>query len=251
MHGVGLLSPAGRRAAMKIRGRRECQSCGCRWSYYDTGSVACPECGSVESVGIDDRRLHTDAPTSLDLSRYRTAAAEGKFEDVADECASDLRRYLRRRGFVSGGDLRDLDDTVLTARELLQALDLFGRLRDPRDEERAYVFDLLRGVEPGERPPPDQAPERLRAARGLGYATAVRDYRRDLGTWLDEHPDPEARRTLGRVGERVKRVRALQGEVNPASVETLVRAVREIGSYLRTGAEGDLAAARARLDRLD
>jgi len=38
---------------MKIRGDRECKSCGTRWSYYETGSIECPACGSVHSVGVD------------------------------------------------------------------------------------------------------------------------------------------------------------------------------------------------------
>jgi uncharacterized Zn finger protein (UPF0148 family) len=236
---------------MKVRGQRECRSCGCRWSYYDTGSVACPACGSAESVGVDDRHLHTDAPAALDLSRYRDAAAEGSIADVLEDCKTDLRAYLRRRGFVHGGDLQALDDTVLAGRELRQALDLFDRLRDPRDAEREYLFALIGGTDAGERPPPERVPERLVPARGLGCANAVSDYRRDLGEWLDEHPDPEVRRTLGRVGEWVKRVRALQGDVDPATVESLVRAVREIGAYLRADDEGDLAGARDRLDRLD
>ena len=51
---------------MKVRGRRECEACGARWSYFDTGEVTCPDCGSLHSVGLDDERaLHTASTATL------------------------------------------------------------------------------------------------------------------------------------------------------------------------------------------
>ncbi|MFB6103396.1 MAG: hypothetical protein ABEJ73_12645 [Haloplanus sp.] len=232
---------------MKVRGRRECQNCGCRWSYYETGSVACPECESLRSVGVDDRTLHTDAPATLDLAPYRNAAADDSLADVVDDCKRDLREYLRRRGFVDGGDLQPLDDTVLAAHELLQVVDLFDRTRAPSDADRAYLLALLRGAADGERPPLETVSEAWASARGLGYANAIEDYRRDLQDWLDEQPDSEARRTLGTIHERVKRVQALQGDVAPETAESLVRATREVGRYLIEDDESALASARERL----
>ena len=232
---------------MKIRGQRECQSCGHRWSYYETGSVACPACESLRSVGIDERHLHTDSPATLDLSPYRTAWAEDRLADAVDDCKSDLREYVRKRGFVDGGSLRPLDDAFLTAHELLQVMDLYGRARDPSDDEERYLLALLRGADEGERPPPEDVSAGWAKARGLAYANAVDDYRRDAIEWLDDHPDPEARRTLGTVHERVKRVQALQGDVSPTEAESLVRAAREVGRYLTAGEESALASARERL----
>jgi uncharacterized Zn finger protein (UPF0148 family) len=232
---------------MKVRGQRECQACGNRWSYYETGSVACPACESLRSVGVDDRTLHTDAPATLDLSPYRVAWADDELADHVDDCKRDLRAYLRQRGFVDGGDLRRLDDTVLAASELLQVIDLFGRERDPSDADERYLLALLQGAEDGERPPPETVSAAWTEARGLGYADAVADYRRDVSDWLDEHPDPEARRTLGAIHERVKRVQALQGDVSPTEAGSLVRAAREVGRYLIDGDESALAAARERL----
>jgi hypothetical protein len=233
---------------MKVRGRRECRNCGCRWSYYETGSVACPECESLRSTGVDDRTLHTDTPATLDLTPYRNAAAEGTLSAHVEDCKRDLRTYCRRRGFVDGGDLRPLDDGVLAAQELLQVVDLFDRTRDPTDEDRTYLLALLRGADRGERPGPETVSGAWAAARGLGYADAVADYRRDLLAWLDEHPDPPARRTLGSVHERVKRVRALGGDVSPTAAESLVRAAREVGTYLIDGDETALSAAHERLE---
>jgi len=232
---------------MKIRGQRECQSCGHQWSYYETGSVACPACESLRSVGVDERRLHTDAPATLDLSPYRTAWADDRLADAADDSKSDLREYVRKRGFVDGGSLRPLDDTFLAAHELLQVMDLYGRTRDPSDDDERYLLALLRGADEGERPPPDEVSPAWTEARGLAYANAVDDYRRDVGEWLDDHPDPEARRTLGTIHERVKRVQALQGDVSPTEAESLVRAAREVGTYLMEGEESALASARDRL----
>jgi uncharacterized Zn finger protein (UPF0148 family) len=232
---------------MKVRGQRECQSCGHRWSYYETGSVACPACESLRSVGVDDRQLHTDAPATLDLSPYRTAWAEDRLADAVDDCKADLREYIRKRGFVDGGALRPLDDTVLAAHELLQVVDLYGRARESTDDDEQYLLALLRGAEDGERPPPEAVSAAWAEARGLAYANAVDDYRRDLLEWLDDHPDPEARRTLGTVHERVKRIQALQGDVSPTEAESLVRATREVGTYLRDGEESSLASARERL----
>ena len=72
----------------------------------------------------------------------------------------------------------------------------------------------------------------MRAARGLGYADALLDYRSEVLDWLDGEDAPE-RRTLGRVAERAKRVGALQGDVPPAEVESLVRATRDVVASLR------------------
>lgn len=235
---------------MKVRGQRECQSCGHRWSYYETGSVACPACESLRSVGVDERTLHTDAPATLDLSPYRTAWADDELADHVDDCKADLREYVRKRGFVDGGDLRPLDDTVLAAHELLQVIDLFGRsgrTREPTDADERYLLALLRGADEGERPPSEDVSAAWTEARGLAYANAVDDYRRDVLEWLDDDPDTEARRTLGTIRERVKRIQALQGDVSPREAESLVRATREVGRYLMEGEESSLASARERL----
>jgi uncharacterized Zn finger protein (UPF0148 family) len=237
---------------MKVRGRRECKDCGREWSYYRTGSVACPNCGSLRSVGLDDRTRHTAAPVAFDLSTHRNAVEDAAGSDLADvvpDVKSTVRAYVSRRGFVDAGDLVELDDEFLAAQELLQAADVYGRLRDPTDDERLYVLGLLRGADAGERPPPDRVPASMREARGLGVAEAVLAYRREAATWLDDHSDPAARTTLGSIAERAKRVRALQGDVDPGEAETLVTATREVWAALH-GDEAALARARDRLERV-
>ncbi|MFB6081031.1 MAG: hypothetical protein ABEJ81_08545 [Haloferacaceae archaeon] len=235
---------------MEVRGERECAECGCRWSYYDTGSVSCPDCGSLRSRGVGERAEHTATPADLDLSTHRTAVDEGSLADAADDLKTDLRRYVRRRGFIDGGDLRDLDDTYLAAAELLQVADAYARTRDPDESARLYALSLLGGADDGERPAPEDVPDSLRAARGLACAEAILTYRGEVVDWLDGRTGP-GRRTLGRIAERAKRVRALQGDVPPVEVEALVRATREVVAYLRDGDETALATARDRLDRLE
>lgn len=244
---------------MKVRGERECQDCGTRWSYYETGDVACPDCGSLRSVATaEDRRRHTDVPVDLDLAAHRDAVADGDVRDVADDLARDLRAYVTGRGFIHAGDLQPLDDTYLAAQELRYALEEYGRaLRRGTGGDlgggagELYLLRLLRGVDRGERPPVDEVPGTLRQARGLAVAEAVDDYRDEMTTVLDDRPDPAARRVLGRVRDRTRRVAALDGDVPLEEVETLVHAVRDVHAAVAEGDEGALARADSRLDGLD
>ncbi|WP_435075777.1 DUF7117 family protein [Halorubrum sp. HHNYT27] len=266
---------------MKVRGERECRECGRRWSYYETGSVECPDCESFRSVGVDDRTAHTDAPVSLDLSAHRarfgeatgTLPAEG-----VDELKSDLRAYVRKRGFIRGGELLPLDTTYLAARELLEAVDCYDRLRDPTDPDREYLLDLLSGADEGTRLPTEAVPDRLREARGMAAARAVDEYRSDLLAFLDElagasgvgsedetptvsvsagdGDDVEARieparAVLNRLRDRVKRVEALNGDIPAADADALVDAANALGEWVRTGDDVALERARERLTQQD
>jgi len=232
---------------MKIRGHRECRDCGHRWSYYETGEVACPDCGSMLSRGVDDRTRHTDSVATLDLDRHRSTFGEVPIEEFADDLKGTLREYRRRRGFVSGGRLLELDDTYLAAAELRHAIDVYARRRDPTTDEELYVLDLLRGADAGERPGPDDVPASMAAARGLGDAESVDDYRTDAVVYLDDNPDPEARRLFGQLREQVKRVEALQGDVSPVEAESLVAATRDLWRGISEGDETALATAADRL----
>ncbi|WP_424015134.1 DUF7117 family protein [Halorubrum xinjiangense] len=174
---------------MKVRGERECQSCGARWSYYETGSVACPSCGDLRSVGVDARTAHTDAPVSLDLAAHRERFGDSPDtlpRSGVDDLQSDLREYCRKRGFIDGGRLAPLDATYLAARELLEAVDCFERLRDPTDADREYLLALLTGADNGDRPPADEVPTALREARGMAAVRAVEAFRSDALDFLDE-----------------------------------------------------------------
>lgn len=236
---------------MKVRGKRECRGCGTRWSYYDTGSVTCPECGSIDSRGVEDERtLHTDTPVSLDLAAARNDIDERPLTEVCSDVKSACREYVRRRGFVRGGELLDLDDTYLAASELVHVADIVARSVRLDDESEAYFLKLLGGADAGERPPAEEVPDGLRAARGLGVAGAVRAYRSDVSEWLEENPHPEAERVLELLSHQSKRLRALEGDVPPREAETLVRATRDLHDSL-AGDESALATARERLASLE
>lgn len=247
---------------MEIRGERECQDCGTQWSYYETGSVTCPDCGSLRSTGLEDeRRLHTDAPVEFDLTDVRTLVGDVTDEELATEAAETAREYVRRRGFVDGGELGRLDDTYLAAAELAAVGELLSRALSTTDDEELYFLRLLRGADRGERPDPADVPASLRSARGLADADAVEEYRRDATQWIETEDgvsdDPQGepngthvRETATLLGEHVKRIRALQGDVPPGDAERLVAAARDFGAYLRGERPDGLTTCRDRLDRL-
>lgn len=229
---------------MRIRGDRTCRDCGARWSYYETGSVTCPECGSIRSTGDGDRTQHTDRPVSLDISGARSTAAESDLESALEQAAAACLEYIGHRGFVDAGSLRDLDEVYVHAQELRLAATLAASRLELTDRERAYLLDLV-GREVGDRPSADSVPESIRAARGLGVATAVRDYRDELRQWLDATVDrPAARSLLESLADHEKRVRALDGEVDPGHAERLLETARAVGRYVRSGGEADLDDAR-------
>jgi len=235
---------------MKVRGQRECKECGTRWSYYDTGAVACPSCGSLHSVGTDDERsLHTATAATLDLSPVRNAIDEQPTRRLAERAVERCREFTGGYGFIRSDSLQPLDDTYLAAMELRHVAGELTRRMDSTDDEGLYFTSLLRADE-GERPAVEEVPDSLGAMRGLAYANAVTEYRSDLRRYLEEHPDPVVGDVLERLGDHTKRIRALDGDVSPRAVESLVESARDIGRYLSSGEESALAAAESRLDEL-
>lgn len=234
---------------MRVRGRRRCTSCDHRWSYFETGSPACPACGSLRSVSVDDERtLHTDNDVELDLGPARSALDDRPIEAVAEAARSAAREYVRSRGFVDAGRLTELDDRYLAAAELAYAADHIRRTttRDRPAEE--YFLALLAGADEGDRPA--AVPRGLRSARGLAAAEAVETYRREIDRWADGPPPPEARPVLDGLRAHEKRVAALDGDVPPSEADALVAVARDIGRYLGAGDESALAAAEDGLNRL-
>lgn len=227
---------------MKIRGERECQECGTRWAYYETGSVECPQCGSLHSVGIDERTEHTDSPATLDLTPVRNRIDAAPLREIASAAADACREYAQKRGFIDAGELRPLSETYVAAIELQHvAAHLAREMRVDNPTER-YFYELLGGADAGDRPPVEDIPDALGAPYGLAMATAIERYQRDVRTYLDANPDADARRLSGRIRDHRKRIEALDGDVDPADANRLVHAARELGSFV-TGEES--AAVRA------
>jgi len=235
---------------MKVRGERECQECGTHWSYYDTGSIVCPQCGSVRSVGLDDRTEHTATTAEFDLSTVRGVVDEVPLSELAGEVETVCADYVRRIGFVHAGELLPLGDVYLAASELRHVAAELSRAMRISDAEERYFFDLLAGADEGDRPAPAEVPESLRSARGLAAAAAVDAYTTELRQYLDEHPDGTASQLLGTLGEHRKRVAALDGEVTPHTAERLVRIAQDIGRAVAEDDETALARAKERLDGL-
>jgi len=233
---------------MKIRGERECQECGTRWSYYETGSVVCPDCGSIRSVGLDDPTEHTAGAANLELTEIRALLDDQPLADVAEAAAERCREYVRQCGFVSGGELRPLDDTYLAAVELRLAGEEAARAMRLTDDEEYYFLELLRGADAGDRPPADEVPESMRAVRGLAYARAVDAYRSDLRRYLDEHPDDTVRSLLTTLRDHQKRTEALDGDVSARTAGELVYVAQALGRALADDDETALAEAQRRLD---
>lgn len=238
---------------MEIRGERECKRCGTRWSYYDTGEVTCPDCGSAFSVGVDDdRKRHTDHAPEFDLTDVRTAAANRPVRDAADEAVDVTREYVRERGFVSGGDLLELDDEYLVAQELRHVAGDLSRALDVGEDEEYYFLTLVRGADSGQRPDTDAVADTLRPARGLAYASAVEAYRDDVRKWLDAQDEdyPDVLAVLERLDDHVRRIEALDGDVSQEEIEGLVTAARDVGRALREDDESALDDAVERLAAL-
>jgi uncharacterized Zn finger protein (UPF0148 family) len=231
---------------MDIRGERECKSCGTHWSYYETGEIACPECNSLHSVGVDEPKTHTEGQASLDLTPVRNAVDTEPIRRVATEATALTRRYIKTVGFVSAGELEPLVETFLTAMELRRVGTTVRRLRSLKDTQKAYFLELLRGADRGERPGPKAVPQLFYPERGLAVAASIDIYTTEIRRWREERT-ARVDQLLSTVRARRKRIEALDGDVDPADAERLVRTVRDLSRYLRVGDEDSLARAQERL----
>lgn len=232
---------------MKVRGERTCTSCGTRWSYYETGSIHCPECGDVRSVGTGERAEHTDSPVTLNLLSAIEQIDDQPLSTVAETAAEQAREYLHGAGFVHAGALQPFGERYLVAAELRRVGTTLARQMRIDDAEELYFLSLLRGGNEGERPPPEAVPDSLRAERGLAATAAVDAYVSDVRR-LHEDPESAVANVLSSIRANRKRIEALDGDVDPAEAERLVSAVRDLSRYLRAGDETALVRAGERFD---
>lgn len=234
---------------MKLRGRRRCSECDHTWSYYDTASIECPECGSIRSVGVDaERTEHTDQPVDLDLVSVRHKIEDRPLRDVAETTVSATREYLISRGFIHAGSLKPLDDTFLAAVVLKHVADEIRRSLRVTDDAERYFLALLATADTGERP--RDVPSSLRSAYGRAMGEAAAAYRRDLSTWLNDHPDQTARASLATIRDIERRIAALDGDVPPADADKLIAALQDYHEYLTNETDDALARAEHRLNQL-
>jgi uncharacterized Zn finger protein (UPF0148 family) len=232
---------------MELRGTRECQSCGTQWSYYETGDITCPACGSIRSLGVDEPTEHTAGLAELDLSEIRHDVEAESVQALADRASSETREYLGSVGFVHAGELQPLEDTPLAASELRRVAATLGRVMRLRDDEELYFLELLRVADQNERPDPSEIPETLHPERGLAVASMLDIYLNDVRR-VYEQRDTDVDSILSSVKSRRKRIEALDGDVDPAEAEQLVRTVRDLSAYLREDDETALAHALERIE---
>jgi len=233
---------------MKVRGERECRSCGAQWSYYETGSVACPACGSVHSRGVGERAEHTAGPATLDLSGARAAVGEDPLREVAERAAEAGAEYTRQADFVHAGELQPLSGTYLAAAELRRVGTTLARSMRADETAELYFLSLLDGADAGERPPPEEVPDALRADRGLAVAAGADAYVSDIRRLVEE-PGSGLAEAFSALRARRKRIEALDGDVDPSKAERVVRVLRDVGTYVRANDERALVRAQERLDR--
>lgn len=236
---------------MRIRGERECVDCGTRWSYYETGSITCPDCSSLQSVACDDPTQHTTTEAELDLTDVRADIETASLADLAAETADRCRAHVRQLGFIHGGEPRAPTNREFVAAELAQVARQIKLGTGDGPAVESHFLELLRGVEAGTRPDPGAVPKACWAPRAAGYATVLRSFRRELASWSRDHETGStARRALERFDTHVTRLDQLAGPVPPGSVEPLVAASRSLATGL-AGEEGDLERTLELLGELD
>jgi len=233
---------------MEIPGERECSACGEHWSYYETGEIRCPACGSPRSVSAGPPAEHTAGPIELDLSPVRAAIDERPLREVADEAADTAGKYLASAGFVEAGKLQPLGTEYVAAAELRRVGRTAGRLRALTDDEEAYLLALLRDADRGERPASGTVPATFHPERGLAVAASVDAYLADLRRVLD--PEGQLARVISELRTRKKRIEALDGNVDPATAEPVLEAARQLHDAV-DGDETALERAATALDDAD
>lgn len=227
---------------MDIRGDRRCTSCGARWSYYETGEIACPECGDLQSVGVGERQTHTAGTATLDLTPIRGQSDSEPTRELAKQASEAAQSYLKTVGFIHAGELQPLAETYVGACELRRVATTLSRQLQLTEAEELYFLELLRGVDGGERPDGETVPETFYPERGLAATAAADAYLTDFRRLLDDREEP-LDRVLSAVTARKKRIEALDGDVEPRESDGLVRAVQDLGSYRIDGDETALARA--------
>ncbi|MDY6765719.1 MAG: hypothetical protein SV377_08630 [Halobacteria archaeon] len=216
---------------MEISGERECLNCGATWNYLETRRIECPECGSVRSKSISDPEFDTTGRSNTEEGQLQVgdlfSELDTDLESALSEAEDRCRTYVSRHGFVEAGNLKPLTAKYMMACEVIEIADALVRpmRRDISQEERYYVTDLIRGLESGDPPDPDDRPDSLREYHNLAVARVVEEYARELaryarGKKIDLPSEVDEART------KARRTQATEGAENDA-VEGL-RLLRDV-----------------------
>jgi hypothetical protein len=103
------------------------------------------------------------------------------------------------------------------------------------DAALGYDLSLLNAAIRDWRPPdPNEVPRERHRHRGLGYSLALGAYLRDLKAWLEAKVRTEdgTRVVIGEIEEHLRRIEALEGNVEPTEVDGLVTSVRAIRRHV-------------------
>jgi hypothetical protein len=196
---------------MEIRGERECLDCGETWSYFETREPACPECGSLRSRALED--AETDTAGAVETGDLVTRFG-GEFEEALEEAEDRCREYTARTGFVRGGELLPPEPAYVMACEVKHVAGEFVGAREPTDEERSYVVELVEGVETGEPPSPEARPKSLDSAHNRAVAETVEEYAKELSRYLESLGSADSRVEEAR--DLAKRTQATDGDADDA-----------------------------------
>lgn len=188
---------------------------------------------------------HTAGATEFDLSPVRAAIDERPLREVAEEAADAAGEYLASAGFVEAGELQPLGTEYVAAVELRRVGRTAGRLRALTNEEEAYLLALLRDADRGERPTPGAVPETFHPERGLAVAASVDAYLADLRRVLE--PEGRLARVISELRTRQKRIGALDGNVDPATTESVLEATQQLSDAV-DGDESALERAATAID---
>lgn len=217
---------------MEIRGERECLECGSTWSYFEIGSVECPECGSIRSRSISTPERDTSTVIGIDTDELVEELGTN-FKDGLSDALESCRSYVTRQGFVEGGDLQPPEVRYVMACEVVEICEAFTTpdRQDISKEEKKYVVDLVRGLRNGN--PPDERPESLDDYHNLAVARTVERYAKDVTRYARsnglsvpsgvEDARSAAKRTkatLGREEDAVKGLRSLRDVYKELTEET-------------------------------
>ncbi|MFB6253304.1 MAG: hypothetical protein ABEI06_01680 [Halobacteriaceae archaeon] len=221
---------------MEIKGYRECRECGHQWSYYETGNVQCPECGSIKSTGLDERTLHTNNPVEIDITSIQSLVSNDEFRQAGQRAAKEARNYTIKRGFIHKGDLIRCDERIFSCHELRNLGNYINRTASITEETEYYFIETIQAVKNSGRPDQQAIPKNLRSIRGLAYARAAKDYLNDVTTWIEyaDHELPSGG-VLERTKENIKRVEALDGDISIGDSERIYEIVANLYSYCTTG----------------